>query len=88
MAEMIIMLRRDPQSGKQSIIVKLDSEADMLPHEHEQLHRRLVEKLVGKGLLDPGDPGELIVEREPVTPQAAPTSNSPQPERQAVREGR
>jgi len=64
MAEMIIMLRRDPNTGKQNIIVKLDTDPDALPIEHEQLHRRLVEKLIGKGL-DPEDMGELIVEREP-----------------------
>jgi hypothetical protein len=64
MAEMIIMLRRDPNTGKQNIIVKLDSDPDALPIEHEQMHRKLVEKLVGKGL-DPEDMGELIIEREP-----------------------
>lgn len=63
MAEMIIMLRRDPQSGKQNIIVKLDSDPDALPIEHEQLHRKLVEKLVGKGL-NPEDLGEIVIERE------------------------
>lgn len=79
MAEMIIMLRRDPASGKQNIIVKLDSDPDALPIEHEQLHRRLVEKLVGKGL-DPEDMGELIIEREPEgqTSQPAATPNEPQ----------
>ncbi len=50
MAEMTIILRRDPQSGKQNIVVKLDSDPDALPIEHEQLHKRLVEKLVGTGL--------------------------------------
>jgi hypothetical protein len=63
MAEMTIMLRRDPTTGKQNILVKLDSDPDALPIEHEQLHRRLVEKLIGQGL-DPGDFGEIIVERE------------------------
>jgi len=47
MAQMTIMLRRDPQTGKQNIIIKLDSDADALPHEHEQMHRQLVEKLIG-----------------------------------------
>ena len=42
MAEMIIMLRRDPNTGKQNIIIKLDSEPDALPIEHEQQHRELV----------------------------------------------
>ena len=63
MAELTIMLRRDANTGKQNVIVKLDSDPDALPIEHEQLHRRLVEKLVGSGL-DIEDLGEIIVERE------------------------
>lgn len=63
MAEMTILLRRDPNSGKQNIIVKLDSDPDSLPHEHEQLHKRLVKQLVGNGV-DPEDLGEIIIERE------------------------
>ena len=64
MAEMIIMLRRDKSTGKQNIIVKLDSDPDSLPIEHEQLHRKLVETLVGKGI-DAEDLGEIIIQREP-----------------------
>jgi hypothetical protein len=63
MAQMIIMLRRDKTTGKQNIIVKLDSDPDALPIEHEQLHRKLVEQLVGKGI-DAEDLGEIIIERE------------------------
>jgi hypothetical protein len=81
MAEMIIMLRRDPNTGKQNIIVKLDSEPDALPHEHEQMHRRLVEKLVGKGLKEE-DLGELIIEREPEAQPSQPASSSSEPEKQ------
>ncbi|MDB5312598.1 MAG: hypothetical protein JWO38_6800 [Gemmataceae bacterium] len=81
MAEMIIMLRRDPNTGKQNIIVKLDSDPDALPIEHEQLHRRLVEKLVGKGL-DPEDMGELIVEREPEAQPAQPADAPAEPQKQ------
>jgi hypothetical protein len=81
MAEMIIMLRRDPNTGKQNILVKLDSVPDALPHEHEQLHRRLVEKLVGKGL-KPEDLGELIIEREPEVQPSQPSSTPNEPEKQ------
>lgn len=81
MAEMIIMLRRDPNSGKQNIIVKLDSDPDALPIEHEQLHRRLVEKLVGKGL-NLEDMGELIIEREPEGQPSQPTSTPNEPQKQ------
>ena len=81
MAEMTIMLRRDPNTGKQNIIIKLDSDPDALPIEHEQLHRRLVEKLVGKGL-DPEDMGELIVEREAEQQPNQPISTPNEPQKQ------
>ena len=87
MAEMIIMLRRDPQTGKQNIIIKLNSDADALPHEHEQMHRQLVEKLVGKGL-DPEDLGEIIVEREESAKPVAPTRTENPTERQRQGQGR
>jgi hypothetical protein len=83
MAEMIIMLRRDPTSGKQNIIVKLESEPDALPIEHEQEHRRLVEKLTGLKL---EDQGELIVEREPEAQPNAPTSTPIEQERKKTGE--
>jgi hypothetical protein len=64
MAEMIIRLRCDPETGKRDIIVSLESDADALPNEHEALHRRLVEKLIGQGLITADEAGKLIVERE------------------------
>ncbi len=63
MAEVLILLRRDPVTGKQNIVVKLESDPDSLPIEHEQLHRRLVEKLVGKGM-KAEDLGDIVIERE------------------------
>jgi hypothetical protein len=81
MAEMLIILSRNPQTGKQNIIVKLESDPDALPIEHEQLHKRLVEKLIGQGL-DPEDLGELIIEREEQTQPATPTSQPDEPVRQ------
>lgn len=74
MAEMTIMLRRDPNTGKQNIIIKLDSDPDALPHEHEQMHRKLVQEVTG---LKPEDLGEVIIEREseaqPNEPSGTPT---------------
>jgi hypothetical protein len=87
MAEMIIMLRRDPTSGKQNIIIKLDSEPDALPIEHEQMHRRLVEKVIGlKPELTLEDFGELIVEREPEAHPNTPTSSTEEHERKKTGE--
>ncbi len=63
MAEVLILLRRDPKTGKQNIIVKLESDPDSLPIEHEQLHKRIVEKLVGKGM-KAEDLGDIVIERE------------------------
>jgi hypothetical protein len=86
MAEMLIILRRDPQTGKQNIVVKLDSDPDALPIEHEQLHKRLVEKLVGRGL-DPEDLGEIIIEREEQKEPSRPVSQPTDPQRQKQGQG-
>jgi hypothetical protein len=77
MAEMTITLRIDPATNKKDIVVTLHSDADALPHEHEQLHRKLVDRLIEGGLLAEGEAGRLIVEREeeeaiPETPIGSP----------------
>lgn len=76
MAELNIRLRRDPQSGKQDIIITLHSDEDALPHEHEQMHRDLVEKIIGKGNV-----GKVIVEREPGKEPSSPVGEPVAPER-------
>jgi hypothetical protein len=87
MAEMTIRLLRDPETGKQNIIVKLRSDEDALPHEHEQMHRALVDKLINGGLLKAGEEGDLIIERQEETAVTEPESNTPEPQRQAQRQG-
>jgi hypothetical protein len=87
MAEMTIRLQCDPATGKRNIIVTLRSDADALPHEHEQQHRALVEKLIQGGVLKASEAGQVIVERDqPQEEPAAPVSN-PVAERQAQAEG-
>jgi hypothetical protein len=78
MAELIIRLRKDPETGKQDIVIDLKSDEDALPHEHEQMHREQVEKLIGKHNV-----GKVIIERES---EKAPTQAKEEPppqERQA-----
>ncbi|MCS7020507.1 MAG: hypothetical protein NZU63_01615 [Gemmataceae bacterium] len=78
MAELTILLRRNPQTGKHDIIVKLHSDPDTLPMEHEQLHREQVAKLLGK---DPAELGQLIITREsdaPVMPVTNQETTKPQ----------
>lgn len=86
MAEMTIRLRCDPATGKKDIIVSLRSDADTLPHEHEQLHQKLVEKLIHGGLVKPAEVGQVIVEREqPAEEQSAPAGERPR--RQSHKQG-
>jgi hypothetical protein len=88
MAEMTIRLRCDPATGKKDIIISLRSDADALPHEHEQQHRALVEKLLEKGIVKAAELGEVIVEREQKDKEpAAPAGNKPQEQRRAASEG-
>jgi hypothetical protein len=88
MAEMTISLRCDPATGKKNIIVTLHSDEDALPHEHEQMHRALVEKLVNRGLLKAEEAGQITVEREEEEKApAAPVEAGPQGERQAQKRG-
>ena len=82
MAELTIRLRRDPETGKHDILIDLESDADALPHEHEQAHRELVEKLIGKGNV-----GKVIVEREVEKAPAVPEGVSQSPERRAQKQG-
>ncbi len=86
MPEMTIQLRRDPQTGKQNIIVKLRSDEDALPHEHEQMHRALVDKLINGGILKAGEEGNLIIEREEETATPQQERTAPESQRQAQRQ--
>ena len=83
MAEMTIRLVTDPQTGRKDILVDLRSDADSLPHEHEQLHRRLVERLVEGGLVKASEVGQVIIQREEESGTAA---APPQPQSEQQRE--
>jgi hypothetical protein len=87
MPEMTIRLIPDPQTGKKNIIISLRGDEDALPHEHEQMHRQLVDKLLEKGLVGAAEVGQITVEREEEKPSAAPTTSGPQDQRQAQGQG-
>jgi hypothetical protein len=89
MAEMTITLRIDPATNKKDIVVTLRSDEDALPHEHEQLHRKLVDQLIEGGLLAEGEAGRLIVERAeedaiPETPIGSPGESERRSESQGA----
>ena len=88
MAEMTIRLQIDPDTGKKNIIVSLRSDDDALPHEHEQQHRALVEKLIEGGIVKAGEVGKIIVEREETKEEPADPVKMPgETQRQARTEG-
>ncbi len=87
MAEMTIRLRCDPETGKKDIIISLRSDEDALPHEHEQMHQQLVEKLLNGGIIAAAELGQVIVERENNEGEAAPVGGEAKEERRAAAEG-
>lgn len=81
MTEITIRLRKDPDTGKHDIIIDMASDEEALPHEHEQMHREAVEKIIGKHNV-----GKVIIERETEKAPAAPQDAGPQQERQAQKQ--
>jgi FtsH ternary system domain X3-analog len=77
MPQLTIRLRCDPQTGKKDIIISLRGDEDSLPHEHEQQHKALVEKLIEGGLLKAGEAGKIVVERGEEEQQALPPVTTP-----------
>jgi hypothetical protein len=66
-----LKLRTDPVTGKRTITISYTSDLDALPHEHEEAHRQVVEKLFEGGIAKPGD--TIVVEREGAHVPGAPT---------------
>jgi hypothetical protein len=50
MAELVLRLRVDPVTGKRELVIDYASDADALPIEHEDEHRRLANAVVDGGL--------------------------------------
>ena len=64
MAELTLRLRVDPATGKREVVVDYHSDADALPIEHEDEHRRLAGKVVEGGL----NSGKVEISRETEAP--------------------
>mgnify|MGYP006928178087 CR=1 FL=1 len=86
-AEIKIHLRFNKVTGKKDIIIEYDSEDDALPYEHEERHWELVEELVGKGILDPDEVGQLRVGKAGEEPAAPATDEQAAPEAEAEGSG-
>lgn len=64
MAELVLRLRVNPETGRREVVVDYSSDSDALPIEHEDEHRRLAGKVVEGGL----NSGKVEVTREQETP--------------------
>ena len=87
MAEMIIHLEVDPQTGKKNVWIKYRSDSDALPMEHEEEHRRLVDQLLESGALKQAEIGEIIIERETTEPVEASTDETEEQHAERVASG-
>jgi hypothetical protein len=88
MAELTIRLLPDPKTGKKNIVISMKSDEDALPHEHEQQHRALVDKLINGGLIKAEELGTITVTREEEAKEPAiPSGQTPQGERRAQTQG-
>lgn len=84
MADLTIRLIYNLETGKKDIFVDFVSEDDALPIEHEQQHREVIEQLLGKGILEADEVGDVNISRVP--PQRAPGQQQEQhtPEKTSV----
>jgi hypothetical protein len=63
-ANLILRLQIDPATGKKDVIIKYESDPDALPMEHEEEHRRIVDRLIEGGALKASELGRIVVERD------------------------
>ena len=78
MATLILRLDIDPTTKKKNVWVKLDSDSDALPMEHEEQHKKIVEALLAGGAVKAEDLGTITIERERLGPaKESPTPSEP-----------
>lgn len=88
MALSTVTVRRDAATGRTLVWVGLRSDEDALPHEHEEMHQQLVNKLIQGGVLKAAELGKVVVEREEKEAEKAPPARGgPQEQRQAQGQG-
>lgn len=67
MAEITIRFRHNAATGRRELVVHLESDSDVLVHEHERDHRRLVEQMTGMTL---DEDTSVVIERIEKAPAA------------------
>lgn len=84
MATLTLRLEIDPVTKKKNVLVKLDSDSDALPMEHEEQHKKLVEALLAGGHVKPEELGTITIEREGQGPAQGDAKGDAPAEREAV----
>jgi hypothetical protein len=59
-----IRLVVDPVSRKKNVVIDYEADSGALPIEHEEEHRKLVDKLIEGGIVKAGELGKIVVERK------------------------
>jgi len=73
MPDVILRIRVDPATGKRELVIDYTSDADALPFEHEDAHRKVANQVVEGGLAS----DKLEVTREAEQPvEEAPASGA------------
>ena len=85
MATLTLRLEIDPVTKKKNVLVKLDSDSDALPMEHEEQHKKLVEALLAGGHVKPEDLGTITIEREGQGPAQGDAQGDPPAQREAAK---
>jgi hypothetical protein len=88
MAELILRLQIDPITGKKNVLIDYGSDEDALPMEHEEVHRRLVDRLIEGGALKAAELGTIVIRRDgEASVEEADAEGTPATEREGVRTG-
>jgi hypothetical protein len=81
-----IRFRMNMRTGKKDILIDFESDEDAMRHEHERAHKKIIERLVGEGVLTENEAGEIIIQRAaPGQPVASP--ETPRQEGQVQQQG-
>jgi len=79
-----IIFRMNLKTGKKDIIIDYQSDEDAMRHEHERDHKKLVENLIGEGLIEAAEVGEVVIKREEAPPPPITGKQTEPPEKGAV----
>jgi hypothetical protein len=85
--QIIIKLRANRETGKKDIVIEYESDEDMTGWEHEKRHKRVLEELIGAGVLEEGEFGQVVREKAPATGRAEPASPAGEAEPEAEKQG-